>query len=240
MNIYTFLISRQINLLIRFILISSCFISTLNSNSQSVRYFEFKTNCGPGYWQDTSFIAAASNQTIIDSVLANINRPINERKFINGLIASGNGGYNHNANHWFLWHFIQDQWELTESSIEVCDGCPYSAVDMDTTYWFNSVGQFCPWTSKPIREINPISLSPEINKLKLNIYPNPTTDILNFNWNNNQTISITIYNTVGQAIMSSELTKTTNKINTSNLSKGIYLIEILIYETKLHRRIIVE
>lgn len=54
--------------------------------TQTLRYFEFNTNCGHGNWKDTSFIASTSNQVVIDSVLANIARPLNQRNFISGPI----------------------------------------------------------------------------------------------------------------------------------------------------------
>ena len=130
-------------------LLTMCFIG----KAQTTRYFEFSTTCGHGNWQDTTFIASTSNQIIIDSVLANLARPLNQRNFINGPIDYGNGGHNHNANHWFLWHFIPNQWNLAEVAIELCDGCPYTDVDADTAYWVGTVGQFCPWSGRPVREV---------------------------------------------------------------------------------------
>jgi hypothetical protein len=120
------------------------------------RFFEFSTStfCGHGNWQDTSFIASTSNQAVIDSVLANLARPLNQRNFINGPIDYGNGGHNHNANHWFLWHFMPSQWSLVELAMEVCDGCPYTDVDADTAYWVGNVGRFCPWSGRPVRDLH--------------------------------------------------------------------------------------
>ncbi len=128
--------------------------------AQTIRYFEFSTTCGHGNWQDTTFIASTSDQAVIDSVLANIARPLNQRKFINGNIDYGNGGHNHNASHWFLWHFIPNQWSLVEMTIELCDGCPYSDVDADTATWVGTIGLFCPWSGRPVREIsNPLGIN---------------------------------------------------------------------------------
>ncbi len=127
------------------------------ANAQTTRYFEFTTECGHGNWQDTSFIASTSDQAVIDSVLANLARPVEERQFINGTIDYGHGGVNHNANNWFLWHFVPNEWNLVDFAIEVCDGCPYSDVDADTAYWVGNIGQFCHWSSKPVREVSLIS-----------------------------------------------------------------------------------
>jgi len=87
--------------------------------------------------------------------------------FINGPIDYGNGGHNHNASHWFLWHFIPNQWSLVELAIEVCDGCPYTDVDTDTAYWVGNIGQFCPWSGRPVREVsNPLGINDRFLKMK--------------------------------------------------------------------------
>jgi hypothetical protein len=142
-----------------------------------MRYFEFGTTCGHNNWQDTTFIAAAANQAIVDSVLANLARPLNQRNFIAGPIDYGNGGYNRNAGHWFKWHFVPDQWTLTELAIELCNGCPYSDLDADTAYWVGTVGSFCPWTGIPLREVAGPSVLHKVNQpLEVDLSPNPAVD----------------------------------------------------------------
>jgi|GEM_PF-757747 len=196
--------------------------------SQTVRYFEFTTNCGHGNWQDTSFIAATSDQVVIDTVLANISRPLDERKFISGKITYGNGGHNHNANHWFLWHFIPNQWDLVELSIEICDGCPYTDVDANITYWIEVIGQFCPWSGRPVREISDPSLKIEYPTLENNIhiYPNPTKNLLFLKWNSNNEIFITLFNSIGEELFSETLSRQRNAIDLSKLENGLYILKI--------------
>lgn len=48
-------------------LILSLTISII-SNAQTTRYFKFTTACGHGNWQDGSFIAATSDQAVINDV----------------------------------------------------------------------------------------------------------------------------------------------------------------------------
>ena len=195
--------------------------------AQTTRYFEFSTTCGHGNWQDTTFIASTSNQIIIDSVLANLARPINQRNFINGPIDYGNGGHNHNANHWFLWHFIPNQWSLVELAIEVCDGCPYTDVDADTAYWVGTVGQFCPWSGRPVREVsNPLGINDPIFENEISLYPNPAKDELNLKWNNLNNISVTIFNSVGQNLSTIILSKDKSIIDISGLQNGLYFLKI--------------
>jgi hypothetical protein len=197
------------------------------SNAQTTRYFEFSTNCGHGNWQDTTFIASTSDQVLIDTVIANIARPLNQRKFINGNIDYGNGGHNHNSSHWFLWHFIPNQWSLVEMAIEVCDGCPYSDVDADTATWVGTIGQFCPWSGKPVREVsNPLGINEQFLENEILLYPNPAKDKLNLKWNNSNNISIIIYNSIGQELSTIFLSKQNRIIDISELHNGLYFLKI--------------
>jgi chitodextrinase len=59
----------------------------------------------------------------------------------------------------------------------------------------------------------------------IKMYPNPTNgNNVYFNVSNN--ISIKIYNVLGKIIVSEDITSTKNKIDISNLSKGVYLVKI--------------
>jgi hypothetical protein len=195
--------------------------------AQTTRYFEFSTTCGHGNWQDTTFIASTSDQVVIDTVLANIARPLNQRKFINGTIDYGNGGHNHNASHWFLWHFIPNQWSLAEMAIEVCDGCPYTDVDADTAYWVGNIGRFCPWSGKPVREVSiPVGINDPIFENGILLYPNPVKDKLNFKWNSLNNISVTIYNSIGQELSTGFLSNQNKIIDISELENGLYFLKI--------------
>ena len=197
------------------------------TKAQTTRYFEFTTTCGHGNWQDTSFIASTSNQVVIDTVLANIARPLNDRKFIAGLIDYGNGGHNHNASHWFLWHFIPNQWNLAEVAIEVCDGCPYTDVDADTSYWVGNILQYCPWSGRPMREVsNPLGINDPIFENEILLYPNPAKDELNLKWNAFNDISVTIFNPIGQELSTFFLSKDKSIIDISELQNGLYFLEI--------------
>jgi hypothetical protein len=193
--------------------------------TQNLRYFEFTTQCGHGHWQDTSFIAATSNSEVIDSVLADLNRPYEQRKFISGPIAGGHGGHNHNADHWFKWHFVPNKWTLTDMSIELCDGCPYSDVDADTSYWLHNIGRFCPWSAKPAREV---SLPTPLSSLKnqtVQIYPNPTTNTIKIKLQVSIPAYLSIFSVTGQLIQTT-IVKNNETMDISHLRAGIYLLHL--------------
>ena len=104
-------------------------LSVLFASAQNMRYFQFSVACGHGNWQDTAFVAATNDTALINTVLAEMAKPMEERMFINGPIAAGHAGYNRNATHWFKWHFVPNEWSLVEFAIEVCDGCPFTDTD---------------------------------------------------------------------------------------------------------------
>lgn len=162
-----------------FLLILPLWFST-DLSAQETRYFQFRAFCGGDDWRDTSFVAAATNADLINAVLAEIERPFEERKFIIGDIAEGDGGFNFNGEFRFNWHFVTDQWQLAEVAVEVCDGCPFTNVHQDPDLWLNNVGFFCPWTSKPVQEITLTDLDEfkESQAASISVFPNPSRDQL--------------------------------------------------------------
>ncbi|MFH2143658.1 MAG: T9SS type A sorting domain-containing protein, partial [Bacteroidota bacterium] len=76
----------------------------------------------------------------------------------------------------------------------------------------------------------------EDSKTGLNVYPNPTYDILYINTDNKEAV-YTIYNNTGQLIQSD---KFNNSINVSNLSTGIYLLNIQTKENTYNIKFIKE
>lgn len=181
-----------------FLLWSILFLSTTIS-AQETRYFQFRTFCGGDNWQDTSFVAAATDQDLIDLVLSEIERPFQERKFIIGDIDEGDGGHNFNADFRFNWHFVPDMWQLTEVAVEVCDGCPFSNVHQDPDLWQNNVGFFCPWSSKPVREIT-LTNTDQVDQPSFGpkVFPNPARQRAFLKHNFTQPVQLELINIVNQ------------------------------------------
>ena len=59
------------------------------------------------------------------------------------------------------------------------------------------------------------------NNLKLNLYPNPATDLINISLET-ELKSIEIYSLLGQKVLTSDK----NQVNVSNLSKGMYMVRV--------------
>jgi Secretion system C-terminal sorting domain len=208
----------------------SIFISLASLAQSRCFEFTFRPYTAPD-WRDSSFIVATANQSVIDSVLVDIAKPLIERRHINGFIASGNGGYNKNASHNFLWHYVENQWDLQPISIEVCDGKPYTDIDLDTTYWLGTLKIFCPWASKPSKEIFlPLAINENNIQEQISLCPNPATSNVivlgkygSFNY--------TVASVTGQQILNGN--SQNNRINISQLNIGLYSVKIDFEDRKI-------
>lgn len=132
------------------LLVASC-----NDGSNSkIHYFQVGVKTAPTEWRDSSFIVATSNPTIIKEAEEQLKLPIDKRKMLTGALERGSGNYNKNASHEFKWHFIENEWGFADLSAEVCDGRPYSDVDLNLSYWVDTVKRFCPWSSYISKRLN--------------------------------------------------------------------------------------
>jgi hypothetical protein len=111
------------------------------------QYYEVGFNSVHADWRDTAFIVRTSNQQLIQQIEAQLSLPFVNRKLVTGALVAGSGGYNKNASHEFKWHFKEDDWQLTDMTVEIYDGRPYSDVDVQLTYWLNNVKRFGSWGS---------------------------------------------------------------------------------------------
>ncbi|SFN92974.1 Por secretion system C-terminal sorting domain-containing protein [Paenimyroides ummariense] len=69
-----------------------------------------------------------------------------------------------------------------------------------------------------------------------NIYPNPTSDVLNINLENNLVLEqVIIYNNLGQVVK----TSTENVIDVSHLATGLYFVEVTTNQGKATKKVIV-
>jgi len=60
----------------------------------------------------------------------------------------------------------------------------------------------------------------------ISVYPNPVSNLLNVNTGTNNDLSYSIFNIMGQSISNGKLTTINNRIDFSQLSKGVYFFNI--------------
>jgi hypothetical protein len=87
----------------------------------------------------------------------------------------------------------------------------------------------------PCTALNENSFSTDFN-----LYPNPTSDDVNLKFADNSIKTIEIYNALGKKIYTGAINTTEFKINTSNYSKGIYIINIFNKSTNYSKKLIIE
>jgi len=142
-------------LCIIFLLLFMVYSCKKESTTAPLHYYEVGFDGNAADWRDSSFIIATSKASLIEQIETQLSLPVVQRKIVNGLLVSGNGGYNKNSTHSFKWRFKENDWQLADLSIEIYDGRPYSDVDTDINYWLNTVKRFAPWGSYIKKEIIP-------------------------------------------------------------------------------------
>ena len=197
-------------------------------NEPPPRYFQFRIDCGHGNWQDTSVIAAATDSLLIADFYAELEKPFHQRKLINGPLAHGDGGHNRNGDHAFEWHFIPDAWELSDFAFEACSGCPFTDLDADPVYWVDSLGNFCPWSARPVREVE-LTTGTDPNpplSIPSQVYPNPVHATLTVDLLPMERVDALLRDALGRAVMELPLYGTGNRINLLGLPTGLYTLEL--------------
>jgi len=69
-----------------------------------------------------------------------------------------------------------------------------------------------------------------LNSVEVVLYPNPATNFINVNVDNEQNFEIEVYDLIGNLVITQklgELSNTENRLDISNLQKGVYLMHII-------------
>lgn len=77
---------------------------------------------------------------------------------------------------------------------------------------------------------DPLSNDDDGSKLFFNVYPNPTSDLINISLNNiqNETVQFKLVNTLGQIVKEDSFTGNTHSVNVNALSNGVYQLVLSI------------
>lgn len=77
-----------------------------------------------------------------------------------------------------------------------------------------------------VSAIKTTTSSGEVLKPKIKIYPNPASEVLTIVNENNMPFTLNIYNTVGAKVLSENEPNSGIRLDISNLTKGVYIIEL--------------
>lgn len=123
-----------------------------------------------------------------------------------------NGSVTYSQISGFIYSPNQDFIGLDSVSYYVYDNVGLSATGM---VYFN------------VSETNNVQ---EFSAVALDVYPNPTTNFVQFSLESNSNASVVIYNAQGQEVQSEKIASVNNKINVSDLPVGHFIIEVRIGE----------
>lgn len=87
-----------------------------------------------------------------------------------------------------------------------------------------------------VYDLSGVLSTKKINAVNFNVYPNPSSDILNIELDDNAILeNVTIYNNLGQKVKSLK----TTVIDVSNLAKGLYFVEVTTNIGKADQKVII-
>lgn len=217
--------------------------------AQTMRYFQVgvRTEFVPDA-RDTSYVVATDNPALIAEALAELAKPIETRLHINGYLAPGNGGFNKSGDFWYSWHIKPNEWLLAEVSILLCNGLPYTNVELDTAAWLNDIGQLCTWSSCIKREIpKPVGLDePGNGDLgSLSLAPNPAASEtrVSFFAKKDGPATITLSDILGRPIRTATLMASglaQYRLDTATLPEGTYFVSVVMGGSRRTQRLIVK
>lgn len=81
-------------------------------------------------------------------------------------------------------------------------------------------------------------LNDDVNQPKVSIYPNPATNLVNISTENAKTISI--MNSIGQIVYTSNVTSSTLSIDVSQFATGVYFVEIKNETKKITKKLVIK
>lgn len=95
-----------------------------------------------------SFVATTTDPGVLAAAREELNRPEGDRRlYILGPLAEGDGGHNPGWN----WHFVPGGWELTDTSMDLCDADPQFIEDA-LQDWIKKISRYCPKGARLVAE----------------------------------------------------------------------------------------
>ncbi|CDF80454.1 conserved hypothetical protein [Formosa agariphila KMM 3901] len=102
------------------------------------------------------------------------------------------------------------------------------SVDTDTEVFYDNIS---------LQQDNTQSVD-DVLASNFKVYPNPASDYINIESKNVKVSSVDLYNILGAKVLSSGLIQ--NRVNVSNLSKGVYLMKINSVDGSVTKKVVIE
>ncbi|MCL2167718.1 MAG: T9SS type A sorting domain-containing protein [Lentimicrobiaceae bacterium] len=102
--------------------------------------------------------------------------------------------------------------------LDECDG------QLESTLWVDNISLNYTYQGNDIKQNF-------LSTLKANVFPNPATEVLNVELNENFTGTISVYNVTGNKVMEENINGTQCQLNTSALATGNYIYKLMTENT---------
>lgn len=159
--------------------------------------------------------------------------------------AAGNDGNGNSAGHVRVYQNISNTWLQVGIDIDGEEALDFFGENVSLsgngdTLVVGATTMYTLGTKKgyaKVYDLSAVLSSDKFTKANFTIYPNPATEVLNIELQNDATLeNVTIYNNLGQKIK----TVKQNTVDVSTLAKGLYFVEVTTNQGKASKKIIVE
>lgn len=159
--------------------------------------------------------------------------------------AAGNDAAGNFSGHVRVYQHTSNTWSQVGNDIDGEDPSDYFGENVSISDNGDKliVGATTPTTTNlkngyaKVYDLSGVLSSDKFTKASFTIYPNPATEVLNIELQNDETLkNVTIYNNLGQKIK----TVRQNTVDISTLAKGLYFVEVTTNQGKASKKVIVE
>src|SRR5690554_1760618 len=159
--------------------------------------------------------------------------------------ASNNAGNGNAAGHVRVYQNTSNTWSQVGIDIDGEEALDFFGISVSLSDTGDKlvVGAMTDYTSSTkngyakVYDLSGVLSSDKFTQANFTIYPNPATDVLNIELQDNVILeNVTIYNNLGQKIK----TVKQNTIDVSTLAKGLYFVEVTTNQGKASKKVIVE
>lgn len=187
--------------------------------SDPVGVLSFSGAIGDTSWIESGDAAIISIHEELDAVVPFLTQEVSVSGFPTGLIASGSGDIHVRAENVGLNHDLLD-YPGVNNHVGYLSPIDQNALDFMAAFLGDLV---C--NSGSTNSCAQISSSiAEVERNSIQLFPNPTADVLNFN--SDEVASIEVIDAIGRVVLNGNAIKGQNRFDVNNLPSGIYTLRM--------------
>ncbi|MBL4586477.1 MAG: T9SS type A sorting domain-containing protein [Flavobacteriales bacterium] len=187
---------------------------TLEYPSDVIGVLSFSGAVGDTMWIESGDAAIVSVHEELDGTVPYLTQEVSVFNIPTGLVASGSGDLHKRANNVGLTNELKTYFGV-ENHVGYLNPIDQAAMDFATSFLAQVV------CSGETNACSSVGIS-EVERNSITLYPNPTTDILNFN--SEETATIEVIDATGRIVISTVSRFGQNRLDVSLLPTGVYTL----------------